>query len=339
MVKATIADEMKKSGRGSIVYDAWSMGGIHYIGLYACYVKKILEYKNGEILEKDKTVINLISCAPMLNAMDEDADDEEEQKIACKFNAEIHAEHLHTVLTDIFNIDVEKWTMCCIADNTSTNHKIARLLKLPHLGCLNHLLNLDVQDWIKDDNILNGIVSNIGELMKEAKTLKNSAKLAEFTHLKPVLDNKTRWSGVRMMLERFLRIRQELMSVADDEATTLTVDHGIVFFNRCKRYLSYMEQIDSVTKFLQNRVQPFEQARLAIENLIEKVAIDRNNCNNKFFRCTFRPGRIQLHEIDNDQHKRLHPNSDFEKGVLKIQRGETNDLTNDKKNSMQSFVN
>ena len=121
------------------------------------------------------------------------------------------------------------------------------------------------------------------------------------------------------------------MSVADDEATTLTMDHGIVFFNRCKRYLPYMEQIDSVTKFLQNRVQPFEQARLAIENLIEKVAIDRNNCNNKFFRCTFRPGRIQLHEIDNDQHKRLHPNSDFEKGVLKIQRGETNDLTNDNK--------
>ena len=126
-------------------------------------------------------------------------------------------------------------------------------------------------------------MTTIGDLMKEEKTFKNAAKLAEFTRLKPVLNNETRWSGYRMMMERFVRIRQELISVADDEATTITVDHSIQFFNSYKKYLAYMDQIDSVTKFLQNRAQPFEQARLAIENLLDKLDLHRKNPTKKFY--------------------------------------------------------
>ena len=68
-----------------------------------------------------------------------------ERKVACEFNAEIHAEHFRTVFLEMYDLDVEKWTICCIADNTSKNHIIARLLGLPHIDCLNHLLNLYVR--------------------------------------------------------------------------------------------------------------------------------------------------------------------------------------------------
>ena len=80
-----------------------------------------------------------------------------------------------------------------------------------------------------------------------------------------------------MMMEGFIRIRQELTSVGDDEATTLTVDHSIQFFNPCEKYLVYMDRIDSIIKFLQNQAQSFEQARLAIENLLKKLYLHRNN--------------------------------------------------------------
>ena len=66
----------------------------------------------------------------MLSIMDDGVEIEVEWKFACAFNAEIHAEHFRTVLLEMFDIDVEKWTIRCIADNTSTNQKIARLLGL-----------------------------------------------------------------------------------------------------------------------------------------------------------------------------------------------------------------
>ena len=51
------------------------------------------------------------------------------------------------------------------------------------------MLNLDVKQWAKEDLILSDIIDEIGTVMKEAKTLKNAAKLSELTHLKPVLCN------------------------------------------------------------------------------------------------------------------------------------------------------
>lgn len=46
-----------------------------------------------------------------------------------------------------------------------------------------------------------------------------------------------------------------------------------------------------------------------------------------FYWCTYKSGRIQLHEINNDSHKRLHPDANFGQGVLKIQMGQTHVLT------------
>ena len=64
--------------------------------------------------------------------------------------------------------------MCGIVDNTSTHQKIARLIKLHHIGCLNHLLDLDIKQWIIEDATSNDLVTNIAALIKEAKTLNNN---------------------------------------------------------------------------------------------------------------------------------------------------------------------
>ena len=166
---------------------------------------------------------------------------------------------------------MESWAKLSIADNTSTNHKIARLLNLCHVGCLNHLLNLDIKDWLKNDDELTKVVTVIEDVMKKSKTLKNAARLSEFTDLRPVLNNETIWSGIRLMIERFIHIRSQLIQVADDDRSDINFDRSLEFLKRCERYNKYMVQIDTVTKYLQTSKQPFELGRLAIDIMCKKI--------------------------------------------------------------------
>ena len=53
--------------------------------------------------------------------------------------------------------------------------------------------------------------------MVSAKTrLKNAAILRNLTDLKPKLDNDTRWSGKFEVLQRFGRLRDDLIEVSED---------------------------------------------------------------------------------------------------------------------------
>jgi len=38
IVKEKIAVEMKEAKRGAIMYDGRTLSGVHYIGLFACYI-------------------------------------------------------------------------------------------------------------------------------------------------------------------------------------------------------------------------------------------------------------------------------------------------------------
>ena len=50
---------MKAAGCGAIMYDGWTLSGVHNVGLYASYNRKI----KGSI--ELKPTISLIACAPM----------------------------------------------------------------------------------------------------------------------------------------------------------------------------------------------------------------------------------------------------------------------------------
>lgn len=78
-----------------------------------------------------------------------------------------------------------------IADNASTNKKVAHLSRKKMVGCLNHLLNLDIEDMIKRDTKQSEIVSKVHCTMKEARTLKNSSVLKKVTDVSATLPNET----------------------------------------------------------------------------------------------------------------------------------------------------
>ncbi|GFH44601.1 hypothetical protein CTEN210_01075 [Chaetoceros tenuissimus] len=329
-IEKKISAEMKEAGRGALMYDEWTKNGYHYVGLYAVYMRLVKAVVEGKEIQELVPEIVLLSVAPMHNYVDEDDDD----VIAADFNAELHAKHFRAVLDQFYDINIDDWCMCVIADNTSTNRKTARLLGLPHIGCLNHLLNLDINDWVKEDASLSELVEHLRKVMKEAKNLKNIGRLREFTHLAPYLNNATRWSGIRIMIERFLKIREALRQVAEDERTELQVDTSAAFADRCTKYLNYMVEIDSVTKKLQERCLPFCDGRIMLDDIASRVDRHNNGPNanhtKKFYGCNFEARRTKLEDCP-EQHKRLHPDADFERGVFKIQTKRINELTADER--------
>ena len=150
------------------------------------------------------------------------------------------------------------------------------------------------------------LVESITGVMKDAKTLKNTAELSSFTHLKPIINNETRWSGIRLMLDRFIEIRTELIATADLEGSTIGINRSVQFLRKCKKYQVYMEQIDSVTKYLQTRCQSFETARLELDTMMKQVEEDAETEGKLFYKCTFEQRRIQMNNADR-QFFPLHP--------------------------------
>ena len=153
----------------------------------------------------------------------------------------IHAKHFRSVPSELYDIYLEKWVVCTTADNCATNRKVARLLNLAQVGCVNYLLNLDVQEWSKDDTILNHTVETLKAVMNNARTLKNQGILRTLSELKVILPYETRWSGVWLMIDRFLRIRRELSRMVEiSERFALNDASGNTFRRKCERYHKYM---------------------------------------------------------------------------------------------------
>ena len=60
-----IKNDLKMTGSGSIMYDAWSNAGVHYVGLFAYYMKKVQIINKGKEDSQEEPGITSLSCAPM----------------------------------------------------------------------------------------------------------------------------------------------------------------------------------------------------------------------------------------------------------------------------------
>ena len=93
--------------------------------------------------------------------------------------------------------------------------------------------------------------------MKKASTLKVASKLRELTSYATVRENDTRWSSTFQMIDRYLRIQNELSSVVD--LLSLLPNHLEVDF--LTRAHTSMKQFDSVTLMLQRDGMTFVESR------------------------------------------------------------------------------
>jgi hypothetical protein len=72
---------------------------------------------------------------------------------ATNFTARAHHEHIKDILTNYYDMDTSKWITNQTADSASVNLKLAKLMKIPHVNCENHLLNNEVKLWLANSTI------------------------------------------------------------------------------------------------------------------------------------------------------------------------------------------
>jgi len=316
LVEKRISQEMKEAGCGSILHDGWSHNSVHYVGLFASFIKKI-----------DSTPrLVLLSVSPLANRTDEDESasdssseaDIEEQVV--EFNAENHVRHFREMF-DFYNISINDWVICQTCDNAPVNKKIAKLLQIPHVTCKSHALNLEVNYMTRLNHQLKTALNSVHETMLSCKQkLKNSALLRNLTDLKPIIHNQTRWSGKFYMMQRFLRIRTELIEISNDDRSDIVVNSSNGFRAKCEKFSSWLNHINNVTLFLQKRLLTLEKCRGVLDILIDDVERYGNQRGSPLEGCTL---GVKYIACDSD----ITSDPDFENGVVKIQRNMVHTMT------------
>ena len=144
-----------------------------------------------------------------------------------------HIDHLTRVLES--HGKNENNVVCLIGDNIAVNQSMARIMKVPLLGCTRHKFNLAVRRWIAEQEELTPIIAKlsifvvvvaslfivscanvivffpqVAKLMKKASTMTKACELRELTSYATVQENDTRWSSTYNMITRFLKIQKEL---------------------------------------------------------------------------------------------------------------------------------
>ena len=91
-------------------------------------------------------------------------------------------------------------------------------------------------------------METLKSVMNNATTLRNQGFLRRLTELKVILFNETRWSEVRLMIDRFLCIHRELSRMAEiSEEFTLNGASRNIFRWKCEIF--YKETTDSFLYF------------------------------------------------------------------------------------------
>jgi hypothetical protein len=147
--------------------------------------------------------------------------------------------------------------------------------------------------------------------MKKASTLKVALQLRELTSYATVRNNDTRWSSTFQMVERFLKIQNELSSVVD--LLSLLPNHLEV--DLLARAFCSMKKFDSVTIMLQRDGMSFVESR----EIFDLFLIDFPDF---------------AHYISNEAS--IIEDEMFEKAVMQLARGMP--LTEEQRNSIQGLL-
>ena len=318
LVEARIRTEMANT-LGAPMFDGWSCAGTHYTGLFASYCASICERNQANDCTLSTPKLTLIALSPMGWVWNDGEGNESEDETA-KLYAEVHQKICDEVLS-LYGQKLNQWCTCLIADNTNLNCKIARLCGVPHIWCNSYKLNLEVNSMMNRHADLKSTISCIHDLMRAAKSgLKNAALLRNLTELRPVLNNETRWSGKFLMLQRFTKIRNELIDVSNNEDGSIPINVSIPFSNKVAKYAEILGEMDVVTRQLQKKGYTLADCRQDLDTLIEAVEQDKTKHGSRLHNCRLGTTCISPQSSIVD-------NVDFETAVAKIQKGNLSDLS------------
>ena len=351
LVEDAVAAEMSKAPIGAIMHDGWSKVSTHYFGLYATYSLKVgAEYK---------PYIALLSVSPIQQELDaDDSDDsgseddptddateagneetpsakvtvETGNKESTRFNSDAHCSFIKSTFKNFFAaVDFNNWCVAQICDNAAVNRSIASKLKIKHIGCKSHQLALDVKDMLKADKPTSTLLDHIHKTMTSIKTKNtNAALLRNITELRPVLDNKTRWSGKFSMVDRYCRIYDDILKASQEENASIDISR-VASFTKARKVQLMLGEINEVTKALQESKLSLCQGRKFLEDLSRQVNRKKNDPMHALYQCKL---KLKKSAIVSE----LAPDHLFESGVIKIQSGNWKQLTADEEEACSKLL-
>ena len=159
ILRETLRNELPQ--KFVIVFDGWSEGTQHYVGVAAAYIKTI----DG----KEVPMQTMLSMQPLLSHGIQG------------MRAKDHLEHLSRIL-ELYGKTCAD-ILCLVGDNCSVNQSMARTLNVPLIGCASHKFNLAVKRWIASQPDLMSIITKV----RAATTLCDSLSSTLFSQPVPCL--------------------------------------------------------------------------------------------------------------------------------------------------------
>jgi len=198
-----------------------------------------------------------------------------------------------------------------VGDNAPVNFRLADLMSVPFIGCASHRFNLACKLFLKPYEQQLGKVSFIMGFIRGS--VKQAAKLRTKTSLAPVLRNVTRWSSTFAMLKRFFEIEPFLDESEPTIAANYLTRTEII---ELKKLLEDMNEFEVVTKQLQNPKCSLSEVRIFFDTVLESYPT--------------------MKKYLSEDSQIIHCPA-FEKGIVKIQEGNCEDLSNSETEGMKIF--
>ena len=161
---------------------------------------------------------------------------------------------------------------------------------------------------------------------------KNMAILRKTCNLTPEVRNKTRWTGWGRMMGKYNRMRGDLLTAHDDEASNFTMNKSAQFKKKAEKVNGTFRDINVVAVTLQTRMYKLKSVRQDLDALLaesENGHTDKNSCwyQRQITGTYIKPGSAKL------------PDPHFLSGVVTLQSNDILQLTQDEKDALQKLVN
>lgn len=241
IVSNMIIDKIEKVNHIALIFDGWTAGSTHFIGVFAS-----LPAPDKEKLPK----LYLLRFAPLLDGT--------------SFTAEAHRIFLMETL-EFYKIPESK-VFCLVGDNCNTNKCLANLMGKPLIGCRSHRYNLAMEGYLAQQ--VRNESKSVHTLMTKLKTLKGAGQLRRLTGLKPQTRNATRWSSSVKSLKQYVKLKPFLNGADTDiqeVAPSARESKKIV------ESLPLLTKLNNVTVALQSQDMTLVKSDSIFKEVISKV--------------------------------------------------------------------
>jgi hypothetical protein len=193
---------------------------------------------------------------------------------------------------------VSSFAISQVADSTAMNPKIARLLKINHVACRNHCLNLGCKDMKRDCPELKDIANKTQEVHRKVKASNKLTAELENIQANSHALNKTGtgrlkmkaatcWNSLEAMLKSHVENVEGICQVIEayPECDISDKTTSQCFIKKVKKHLPYLSHIKSASVGMQKKLATLEECQFLCDLVAICAKDGKGKAGNDFQYC------------------------------------------------------